>query len=174
VEVIAPSRSIFHGLRAIAAVGFDYPETKAIGEAAGWQLDEDEPELGYVWFGMPIPGTSASRPFLNVEVAGVGRRPRVLLPLFYYEDYENGRKVFDQAYESLLVQTADILGKPSRSGSYENRHRPRWSYNYAWWSFGNCTFALVQDEFDIQFGMDVSLWVLPGGVPFSMPVNGDG
>lgn len=57
MEAIAPSRNTLVALRAIAAVGFDYAETKALAEAAGWRVTDDEPDMGYVWFGMPISGT---------------------------------------------------------------------------------------------------------------------
>lgn len=110
---------------------------------------------------------------MGVEVSGDGRRPRAYLPLFHFEDYEDGRIVFDRVYDSLLQQTADLLGQPLLSGLYENLHRPGWPYKYAWWPLAKSTFALVQDEYDIQFGMDVSLWVLPGGVAFEMPVSGN-
>jgi hypothetical protein len=32
---------------------------------------------------------------------------------------------------------------------------------------------MVQDEFDIQFGMDVTLWVLPANVAVAVPVSGE-
>jgi hypothetical protein len=157
----------------MAATGFAYTETKALAEAVGWPVTDDERELGYIWFGMPISGGPAVRQFVCVEVMESGRRPRAYLPLFYFENYESGRELFDKVYQSLLQEIAETLGQPSQSGVYEYPHRPGWFYCYAWWSLANATFALVQDEFDIQFGMDVSLWVLPAGVAFEMPVSGE-
>jgi len=39
------------------------------------------------------------------------------------------------------------------------------------WALADATLVLVQDEFDIQFGMDVTLWVQPVGSAVQGPVR---
>jgi hypothetical protein len=172
MDVVAPTEDGIVVLRAIARAGFGYQSTKALGEAAGWKLVDDELDLGYVAFEMPLgmDGGYASR--LAVEVVESGRRPRAFVPLLYFEDYKNQRQPFDEAFRSLSEQLSGILGPPSFCGGYDYRHRKNWSYAYSWWSFSDATLVLVQDEFDIQFGMDVTLWVLPAGAPVEVPVSG--
>jgi hypothetical protein len=65
-----------------------------------------------------------------------------------------------------------VLGPPSSFGEYTYPHREGWPYSYSWWSLADATIVLVQDEFDIQFGMDISLWVLPAHAAVAVPVSG--
>jgi hypothetical protein len=172
MDAIAPSDDDVAVLRAIARAGFSYEQTKTLGAAAGWKLVDDEFELGYVAFEMRLgSGNDASSRFA-VEVRECGRPPRAFVPLFYFDDYDVRREPFDRAYRSLSEQLLRIVGSPSLSGEYSYAHRKNWLYSYNWWSLPDATLVLVQDEFDIQFGMDVSLWVLPAGAAAKLPVSG--
>jgi hypothetical protein len=172
MDVVAPSEDGLVVLRAISRAGFVYQSTKALGKAAGWKLVDDELGLGFVAFEMPLGSDGKCVGRLAVEVVESGRRPRAFVPLFYFEDYAIRREPFDKAYQSLSEQLAGILGSPSSSGEYGYRHRRDWSYAYSWWSFSDATLVVVQDEFDIQFGMDVTLWALPAGAAVEVPVSG--
>jgi hypothetical protein len=110
---------------------------------------------------------------LGVEVAESGRPPRAFVPLFCFEEYDVDRGPFDLAYRSLREQLAGVLGPPSSFGEYTYPHREDWRYSYSCWSLTDATFVLAQDEFDIQFGMDVTLWVLPANAPVAVPVSGE-
>jgi hypothetical protein len=50
-------------------------------------------------------------------------------------------------------------------------HRAAWRYSFAGWGLTDATLVLVQDELDIQFGMDVTLWVQPAGTSIQAPVR---
>jgi hypothetical protein len=42
---------------------------------------------------------------------------------------------------------------------------------FAGWVLADSTITLVQDELDIQFGMDVTLWIQPAGTKIEVPVR---
>jgi len=173
MEAVIPSRDAVAVLRAISRAGFSYQRTKELCQAARWKLVDDELDLGYVAFEMgTVPGQDSHRR-LAVEVSESGRLPRAFVPLFYFEEYDVHREPFDLTYRSLSEQLAGVLGPPSSSGEYTCPHREGWRYFYSWWSLTDATFVLVQDEFDIQFGMDVTLWVLPANVSVAVPVSGE-
>ena len=140
--------------------------------AAGWKLVDDELDLGYLRFAIPFAAGQDPQSSLVVEVRESGRPPCAVVPLFYFEDYELDRRPFDEAFRALAARVAGVLGAPARCGEYSYPHRAGWSYSYACWSLADATFALVQDELDIQFGMDISLWVLPAGAAVKVPVSG--
>jgi hypothetical protein len=73
-------------------------------------------------------------------------------------------------YAQFSDQLEVILGPPSRTGSYYYHHRRECPYSFSWWGLKDASLALVQDEHDIQFGMDVSLWVLPEGIEVRLPI----
>ncbi len=161
MEAVAPSHDAVAVLRAIARAGFGYQRTKDLCHAARWKLIDDEIALGYVAFDMGLVPSESFPRRLVVEVRESSRPPRAFVPLFYFEEYDVHREPFDQAYWSLTEQLASILGPPSSSGEYTYPHRQGWPFFFSWWSLTDGAFVLVQDEFDIQFGMDVTLWVLP-------------
>lgn len=172
MKAVAPSHDAVAVLRAISRAGFSYRRTKDLCQAARWKLVDDQLDLGYVAFDMGMaPGEDFPRR-LNVEVRESGRPPRAFVPLFYFEEYDVNREPFDQAYRSLTEQLASVLGPPSSFGEYTYPHRKGWRYFYSWWSLADAAFVLAQDEFDIQFGMDVTLWVLPANAKVAVPVSG--
>jgi hypothetical protein len=86
----------------------------------------------------------------------------------YYDERENGsspgdRAPFDAAYRCLADVALETLGPAARTGRYEYAHRPGWPYSYCLWRLDEAQVILLQDEHDIQFGMDVSLWLFPPG-----------
>jgi hypothetical protein len=173
MEVAVPSHDAVAVLRAISRAGFSYQQTKELCQAAGWKLVDDELDLGYVAFDMGMaPGPDFPRR-LAVEVSESGRPPRAFVPLFYFEDYDVEREPFDRAYRSLSARLTSVLGPPASFGEYTYPHRESWRYSYSWWSLTDATFVLVQDEFDLQFGMDVTLWVLPPNAAVAVPVSGE-
>jgi hypothetical protein len=158
-------------LRAISRAGFGYQLTTELCQAAGWKLVDDELDLGYVAFRMGMDPGQDFPARLAVEVAESGP-PRAFVPLFCFEDYDTEREPFDLAFRSLSRQLACFLGTPTSVGEYTYPHREGWPYSYHWWSLPDATLVLVQDEFDIQFGMDVTLWMLPAHAPLAVPVSG--
>lgn len=134
-------------------------------------LVDDEPDLGYVRYVFPlIAGSEEQRP-LSVLTAEHNSPPWSFVPLFYFEEDGEGRRSFDRAFLSIATQLAVFLGTAARSGEYSYPHRPGWSYSFAGWCLPDATLVLVQDEFDIQFGMDVTLWGQPAGSAVIAPIH---
>lgn len=170
MEVIAPSGDAVAVLRAISRAGFGYQQTKKLAQTAGWEPIDDELYLGYVAFEMSL-GSSNEVRRLHVEVSESGRSPLAFVALFYYEEYDVRREPLDKAYQSLYQQLTHVIGPPSASGEFTYPHRSGWLYSCCWWCLSDATFALTQDELDIQFGMDVTLWILPAGTTVQIPVS---
>jgi hypothetical protein len=171
MEIVAPSEATVTVLRAISRAGFAYAPTKTLCEAAGWPLVDDEPDLGYVRYDMLVAaGCSKGWP-LSVLIAERNNPPGALIPLFWFEEYDDGREPFDMAFRMIAEQLAGFLGAAVRSGEYTYPHRSEWSYSFSGWALPDATLVLVQDEFDIQFGMDVTLWVQPAGTPIQVPLR---
>lgn len=166
MDALAPSESAIAVLLAISRAGFAYEPTKMLCDAAGWRMLDDEPELGYVRYDMQLAVDSKECRLLFVANAEGETAPFAFLPLFYFDEFDRERKPLDQAFHTLIEQLSAILGAAEQSGNYRYPHRKEWPYSFAGWSLPDATLMLVQDEFDIQFGMDVSLWVWPAGCRF--------
>jgi hypothetical protein len=171
MQAVAPSEAAVAVLRAIARAGFAYAPIKVLCETAGWRLVDDEPEMGYVRYDMLLAARSGERRSLSVLIAENNKLPFAFVPLFYFEEYDEHREPFDIAFRTIAEQLAGFLGAVARSGEYSYPHRAGWSYSFAGWGLADATLVLVQDEFDIQFGMDVTLWVQPVGTPTQVPVR---
>ena len=171
MEAVSPSEAVIAVLRAISRAGFAYVQTKALCAAAGCRLVDDEPDLGYVRYDMTLAAGSDEQRPLSVLIAESNSPPWAFVPLFYFEDYDEGRGPFDMAFRTLAEQLAGFLGAAARSGQYSYSHRAGWPYSFAGWSLPDATLVLVQDEFDIQFGMDVTLWVQPAGSAVVAPIR---
>ena len=176
VKPIVPSRDQFEVLRGIAGAGFDYSATKRLCSAAGWQLVEDEPDVGFVQYSLWVGQGFEDRRLLSVGTPEIDGAPHVYLPLFYFPEdeaadpEENERSPFDEAYRHLSDGIGVMLGEPQRSGTYEYPHRSGWSYSFRKWRIPEVQVILLQDEHDIQFGMDVSLWLFPAEPDISVPL----
>ena len=59
----------------------------------------------------------------------------------------------------LADGVAAIHGEARRDGKYEYPHRSGWPYRFRTWRLPEAQVILLPDEHDIQFGMDVSLWL---------------
>lgn len=124
----------------------------------GWRLTEYHPEDGIarieLWDGWElVMGTAQS--------GGIGGRSFVHIPIYYWEVSERGSRTdFDEAFTVARRAVANHLGHPLATGTYEHGHRPGWPYRYGVWRGGHAFFIVMQDEIDIQFGMDVSIWLL--------------
>jgi hypothetical protein len=171
MQTVAPSEAEVRVLRAISRAAFAYAPTKSLCKSAGWQLVDDEPDLGYVRYDMPT-GTASGEPRpVSVMIAESSKPPFAIVPLFYLEEFDEGRESFDQAFDSLADQLARFLGAAAEVGEYRYPHRPDWSYSFTGWELPDATLVLVQDEFDIQFGMDVTLWVRPARSTVELPMR---
>jgi hypothetical protein len=147
-----------------------------ITDAAGWQLVGDEPDLGFVQYFLWVGPDVDERRLLSVGTPEVQESPHLYLPLSYFGDEggdpsEHDRASFDDSYRRLLHGVSVILGPAERDGTYEYPHRPGWPYAYSVWRVAEAQVILLQDEHDIQFGMDVSLWLLPAEPDVFIPLR---
>ena len=167
MEFAIPSQAEIEVMRSIARAGFDYQDSKRLCSAAGWRLVEDEPELGFLQY---QPVFSGKGRLFSVCFRGSPQCPFAFTALCNFEDYSADRTPFDQAFARVADHLKSLLKEPSQIGSYYYSHRPKWSYAFSWWSLDDASLALVQDEYDIQFGMDVSVWILPAGLDVRIPI----
>ena len=175
---IVPSHDQFELLRGIAGAGFDYSATKRLCSGAGWKLVVDEHEVGFVQFSLWVGAGPENQRLLSVGTPELDGLPHLYLPLYYFPEEEGGdpgeheRRPFDEAYRQLADGTRLILGEAHREGTYEYPHRSGWRYNFRIWRAPEAQVVLVQDEHDIQFGMDVALWLFAAEpeVPIPLPL----
>jgi hypothetical protein len=176
MKPIVPSRDQFDVLRAIADAGFDYSATKRLCSGAGWEVVEDEPDLGFVQYFLWIGPGPDNRRLLNVGTPELDGPPHIYLPLYYFPEEEGGdpaehdRKPFDEAYRRMAESTGVLLGQAERDGTFEYSHRSGWPYSFRAWRVPEAQIFLLQDEHDIQFGMDVSLWLFRPKPDLAVPL----
>jgi hypothetical protein len=171
MDAIAPSGDTISVLSEMARSGFIYRRVKELAQTAGWRITDDELDFGFVAFELHVEFDEDPVRRLNVEVTDSGRQAFAFVPLFYFEDYETSRELFDLAFQTIRDQLTDIIGAPLTSGEHLCTHRNDWPYSFSLWSGDDAVFALVQDEFDIQFGMDVTLWIFPAGTLVTFPIS---
>jgi hypothetical protein len=177
VKPIAPLPSQFEVLRRVVAAGFDYAAIKQLCSAALWELVEDEPDLCFVQYRLRMGPEPDDRCLCSIGTSKIDGGPFVYLPLFYFGDdggdpSEYDRTLFDDAYRNLSETVSLIIGRPRENGTYAYPHRPGWPYSYCTWRLPDSQVFLLQDERDIQFGMDVSLWIFPPETEVPVPIPG--
>ena len=111
-------------------------------------IERDEKEFGCIVFcfgGVPC--------FFAIPPA------QVYMPLDYSDDIALiDRAPFDDVFAAARSNVIAKLGPPSMEGIHAYSHRPPTHYyRYAVWALKHSRLALAQDEYDIQFGLDLSL-----------------
>ncbi len=174
-------------LFSLTSTAFDFNEVKGMCLGWGWRLDYEMPDSGVAWF---IPEAAAQACLESREGGGIDGRAYLWFPLDYWPPDEDnpsaganpgdgsdeGRREFGIWFEAALERIRGYLGEPAGSGRYEYPHRKDWPYSYAIWRGDRGVLLLQQDERDIQFGFDLSIWVLSaGGRPDlpSLPLGGE-
>jgi len=148
-------------LRSIARAGEDYGEIKRLLAATGWEISEDDSDLGYLR--IFIPGAADDECYrLIIGYRDPEHPPYSLLTFSLFPDSEERFAAFNAAFHSVADAITRHLGAPTASGDHRLSFRT-WSYAYQRWSMPEGEFTLVQGEFDIQDGMDVTLWIQPVG-----------
>jgi hypothetical protein len=146
----------------------------------GWRPSEVDPSLGVARFRLD-DGREAV--VTSREAEGSNGRASLWLPLYYWPDEEDdyvparqegretgvGREDFDARFEVACDQLTESLGPPTARGKFECGHRPGWPYSYAVWRGKRGFVVLQQDKLDIQFGFDISVWVLSGSKGEELP-----
>ena len=161
-------------LFSLAETTFDFDEVEKRCRGWGWMLTEDDPDLGVARFGVDEANAVV---FDSGKSGGLNGRACLWLALCYWPDDEDsqsadgqdgrgaaveeaGRGEFDARFEAACGELRKSLGPPAVRGKYEYGHRAGWPYSYAVWCAERGFLVLQQDELDIQFGFDISIWVL--------------
>jgi hypothetical protein len=150
----------FETIRSIVRAGGDYDLIKRLLGATRWEIEADEVELGFLRLFIPDPEDEYYR--LIIGYRDPNRPPFVLLTFFLFPDSEDQVPAFNSAFDSTAETLTQYFGPPSLSGHRRMSSRT-WPYSHRRWSLPEGEFTLVQDEFDIQDGMDVTLWMQPVG-----------
>jgi hypothetical protein len=92
----------------------------------------------------------------------------VILPFCYWRDYEEEwhdsvqafqqeRHEFDSAYDRALSDVESVLGRPFYFGQDQDDQ----AHRYALWQGDTSVLILQQAAFDVQFGVEINLWIEP-------------
>jgi hypothetical protein len=147
-------------LRSIARASEDYGTIKQLLAEMQWKIDADEVGLGFLRVFIPDTADECYR--LIIGYRDPDRPPYLLLTFSLFPDSEEHIAAFNAAFHAVADAIAQHLGAPNASGERRLSFRT-WSYAYQRWSLPEGEFTLVQDEFDIQNGMDITLWMQPVG-----------
>jgi hypothetical protein len=155
-------------LRAIARAGDDYGTIRRVVDATKWEIDEDDTDLGFLRIFIPDAADKYYR--LIIGYRDPEHPPYSLLSFYVFPDSEEHLAAFSSAFQSAADAISQYFGAATLSGERRLSFRT-WSYAYRRWSLPEGEFTLVQDEFDIQEGMDVTLWIQPVGTPLEETVH---
>jgi hypothetical protein len=147
-------------LRSIAMAGDDYATIKRLLANTHWKIEEDEVDLGFLR--ILIPADLYDHYGLIIGYRDPDRAPYSFLTFACFPDAEKHIPAFNELFHSVADALTRHLGEPAVSANHRLSFRP-WSYSYCRWSLSEGEFTLVQDEFDIQSGLDVTLWIQPLG-----------
>ena len=64
---------------------------------------------------------------------------------------------FDAAYELALSLFEGKIGTALHTGTFDYFHG---TYRFAVWRGTYAVLALIQDDFDIQFGSEITVWII--------------
>ena len=149
-------------IRSIAQAGSSYETIMRLLDETQWEIEADEVALGFLRVFIPDAADECYR--LIIGYRDPKRPPYCLLTFSVFPDLEEYLTAFNAAFHSAAQTLTRYLGAPTASGQ-RRLHFRSWPYSYQRWSLPEGEFTLVQDEFDIQEGMDVTLWVQPVGTP---------
>lgn len=155
-------------LRSIARAGSDYDAIKRLLAETQWEIEEDEVDLGFLRIFIHDASGECYR--LIIGYRDPDRPPYFLLTFSVLPDSEKHLTAFNFAFHSAAETLTRHFGAPTVSGDRQFSFRT-WPYAYHRWSLPEGEFTLVQDEFDIQDGMDVTLWMQPVGTPLEETVT---
>jgi hypothetical protein len=152
----------FDTVRSIARAGQDYAAIRELLATTNWEIGADDTDLGFLRVFIPDETDKCYR--LIIGYRDPERPPYSLFTFGLFPDSEEHLEAFNSAFHSVAETIAQFIGAPTVSGERQPTYR-KWSYAHYRWSLPEGEFTLVQDEFDIQEGMDVTLWIQPVGTP---------
>src|SRR5215831_14449037 len=155
-------------IRSIVRAGADYDTIKRVLSQTQWEIEADEVDLGFLRVFISDAVDQSYR--LIIGYRDPDHAPYSLLTFSLVPDSEEHLATFNAAFDSVAQTLTRFFGVPTASGSRQLSFRT-WPYSYRRWSLPEGEFTLVQDEFDVQDGMDVTLWMQPVGTPIEETVN---
>lgn len=156
-------------LRAIPRSGYHYDSIKRLLSETDWRISEDEKDLGYLRIDIPAE-LSGEYYTLVICYRDSEHGQHCLLTFACFPDSESHIGAFDALFLSVAQAVVRHLGEPAVCGEHRFPFRA-WPYSYRRWSLPEAEYTLVQDEFDIQSGMDVTLWIQPVGTTIRQTPN---
>jgi len=162
------SRKDIDTLRSIVRAGDDYSTIKRLLGETQWQIEQDDVDLGFLRIFIPDAADECYR--LIIGYRDPDHPPYSLLTFSLFPDSQEHLATFNVAFHSAAETLTRYFGPPTESGDHQLSFRT-WPYAYQRWSLPEAEFTLVQDEFDIQHGMDVTLWAQPVGTPIEKTLH---
>jgi hypothetical protein len=155
-------------LRSIAKAGSDYDAIKRLLDQTHWEIEEDDVDLGFLRIFIHDAGGDGYR--LIISYCDPNHPPYFLLSFTVLPDVEENLPALNSAFRSAAETLTRFFGPPTLAGERRFSFRT-WPYAYHRWTLPDGEFTLVQDEFDVQEGMDVTLWRHPTGTPLEEIVH---
>jgi hypothetical protein len=149
-------------IRSIARAGDNYDAIKRLLAGTRWEIEEDEVDLGFLRIFIPDATDEFYR--LIIGYRDPNHPPYLILSFSVFPDLTENLAAFDSVFKAAAETLSRPLGTPAVTGKHQLKLRD-WPYAYQRWSLPEGEFTLVQEELDIQEGMDVSLWIQPVGTP---------
>ncbi|MFO1511446.1 MAG: hypothetical protein U1F83_00790 [Verrucomicrobiota bacterium] len=155
-------------LRLIAKAGSDYGTIKRLLSETRWQVEQDAVDLGFLRIFIPDASDECYR--LIIGYSDPDHPPYFLLTFSLFPDSEEHLAAFNLKFHTVADALTQYFGAATASGDHQLSFR-KWPYAYERWSLPEAEFTLVQDEFDIQEGMDVTLWAQPVGTSIEQTLH---
>jgi len=155
-------------IRSIARAGDDYSTIKQLLAETQWEIEDDDVDLGFLRVFIPDAADGCYR--LIIGYRDPDHPPYSLLTFSLFPDSEEHVAKFNSAFQSVAKTLTRYFGAPTASGDHRLSFRS-WPYAFHRWSLPEAEFTLVQGEFDIQEGMDVTLWTQPVGTPIEKTLH---
>jgi hypothetical protein len=145
----------------LSSTPLSYDVVRARCSDLGWSIDDEDVRhcVLRVHFDRAV----------SVFVASLGPGQRfgrtIYLPLFYTEDtydcmtgFPPGTKPdFDAAYDLAQSLFEEAIGTPGHTGTFEYFHG---TYRFCVWRGAHAVLALIQDDFDVLFGSEITAWII--------------
>jgi hypothetical protein len=160
----SPFCRVVADLFSLTGSDFSFDDVKRRCLELGWTISEESPENAVLRVLLDDA--------LSVLIAALDRRqefgPILYLPLFYSDDpYDailareaHERLGFDAAFAVASETATSCLGAPTAAGRWGYPGRSQ-DYSYSAWRGQRGVLFLVQDDFDIIFGSEISVWLAP-------------
>jgi hypothetical protein len=155
----------FDTLRSIARARQDHAAIKELLGPTQWIIDEDNTEHGYIYVLVPDETVKVYQ-HLMLGYDNPDRPPYSSLTVAIFPAKSEHLEEFNAAFHSAAETISQYVGAPTTGGERKLSFRT-WTYAYYRWSLPEGEFALVQDEFDVQVGMDITLRIELVGTPIN-------